>query len=221
MGQPVRPLLVLVVTACALLLAGCQMLAAIGVLFAPRQWQQAEFQFTEGNLAIIIDYARPAQMNPVFDQNLHKQLVEHLRTNKVSSRVVPHDDVTELRQKNRDFSSWSVQRAGRALEADQVLCIRILDLQARPTAGQAVITPEVALTLKVISVNQPAVHARLWPERDAEPDGRQVTHHRQPFEPESAELIDRETAKLARETAYYVARHFYRYDTEENPPREP
>ncbi|MGD8454391.1 MAG: hypothetical protein PVJ57_21465 [Phycisphaerae bacterium] len=220
MRRPARLLLLLLMAAAAPL-AGCKMVAALGVLFAPRQWQDPEFKFTEGQLAILIDYARPAQMNPVFDLNLHKQLSDLLRTNKVPSRIVPYDDVTALRQKNSDFSSWSIQRTGSALKADQVLCIRILDLQALPNANQAVLAPEATLTLKVIGVNEPTVHARLWPDRDAEPDGRQVTHHRQPFEPETAELIDRETAKLARETAYYVARHFYRYDAEENPPREP
>ena len=45
-----------------------------------------------------------------------------------------------------------------------------------------------------------------------------MAHSRQPKEVEGRDVIDTEAAKLARETAYFVARHFHKYDLEVKPP---
>jgi len=204
-----------------LALVGCRAMAGLGILFSPRQIQKAEFELTPGRLALVIDHAHAGQADPVFDLNLHNRLVELFRDNNVPARVVPYDEVVRLRQANRDFSSWSIQRAGRRLNAEQVLYVRIEDLRLRPSSDDPVITPEVGLNVKVIGVREPTVHARLWPDKDAETEGRWLTHRRQPKEVENRDVIDAEAAKLARETAYYVARHFHKYDLEVKPPREP
>jgi hypothetical protein len=42
--------------------------------------------------------------------------------------VVPLEEVVRLQRANADFASWSLQKIGRSLDADQVLNIRIQEL---------------------------------------------------------------------------------------------
>jgi len=207
--------------ALGLMLVGCRALAALGVLVTPPKMQKAEVELTAGGLAIVTDYARPGQVNPVFDSTLHRRIEELLRDNKVASRVVPYDEVVRLQQANPDFGTWSVQRVGRELGAEQVLHLRIDDLRLRETPGDPVVTPSVELHAKVVAAGESATQARAWPDRKAEPEGRRVNHSRPAHEADTRDAIDAETAKLAREAAYLVARHFYEYDTEDSLPREP
>ena len=202
-----------------LALTGCGMMRGFAYLFAPRQIQKPEFVPTEGRLAIVLDAARPRLANPVFEVNLHKKIVAYFRENGVKCQVVPYEDVMELQQATPNFQTWSIQKIGRRLGAAQVLYVRVEQLQLGDLSD-AVFTPSVELRVKVIGVQDPSVHARLWPRADEDPDGREVTHQRSPVEAESLEIIDSETAKLARETAYYVARFFHKYDLEDNPPHE-
>jgi hypothetical protein len=212
-------LIVMLVLGLPLALAGCKPIAALGILMSPRQWQKAEFELTTGRLAIVMDSARATEANPVFERTLHEGIAEYLRDNKVPSHVIPYDDVIRLRQAHADFASWSLQRIGRELDADQVLSVQIDRLRARPATNPPVVSPHVELRLKVVGVSDAG--PRLWPDKNADPNGRTVTHDRQAREADTVDAIDTETTKLARETAYYVARYFYKYDTEENPPREP
>jgi hypothetical protein len=205
----------------ALMSAGCKLIGGLGVLLSPPQIQKPEFEPTAGRLAIVIDYAHGVQSNPVFDVSLHTRLVELFRENKAPSEIVPYEDVVQLRQANADFATWSVQRIGRELNAEQVLLVRVSQLRLRATDKDLIMTPHVDLHLKVIGVNKADGSARLWPDKDADPDGRVVSHDRHSKEADSVDLIDTETAKLARETAYYAGRYFYKYDKEEKPPHEP
>ena len=203
-----------------LILSGCKIAAAIGLLTMPPQIEKAEYELTEGRLAIVMDCVRPEQADPVFETALHKQIVKLFRENKIPCQIVPYENVIELKQAQPDYRAWSLQKIGRKLGADQILYLRIEQLRLRSRAD-VVVTPHVEMRIKLIGTQEPAVHARLWPGGDAEPDGRMITHQRSPVEVENPELMDSETTKLARETAYYVARHFHEYDTEINPPREP
>lgn len=204
-----------------LTLVGCKQVGSLLVLFSPPQIQKPEFELTTGRLAIVTDYARPAQTNPVFDLNLYNRIFAQFRENEVPCQIVPYGDVVRLRQSNPEFAKWSVQEIGRRLNAEQVLYLRIEQFQLLRSPRDPIITPRVALRVKVVGVHEPSVHARLWPERDADPDGRTVTHTRPPKEAGDFELSDAETAKLARETAHFVARFFHKYDLEVKPPHEP
>ncbi len=204
------------------LLCGCKLVGSLAVLLSPPQMQKPDFEPTTGRLAIFIDYARGVPSNPVFDVALYNRLDELFRNNKVPSELVPYEDVVQLRQSNPDFANWSVQKIGRELKAEQVLLIHVDQLRLRAAEGDPIMSPHVTLHLKVISVDKTAdKSARVWPDKNTEPDGREVARDRQPKETDSVELIDAEATKLARETAYYVGRNFYKFDLEEKPPREP
>lgn len=216
-----RSLALVLLVLAPLTLCGCNLIGPLLVLTAPPQIAKTEFELTDGRLAIVIDTARVGQANPVFDLALHKRIVELFRDNKVPSQVVPYDEVVQLKQAHPDYRQWSVQKIGRTLDAAQVLYLRIEQLRLRSDPTDPVIQLSTKLRVKVIGVSAPATHARLWPDKDQEMDGREVAHSRPPREADSLDIIDAETTKLARETAYYVARFFHKYDKETNPPREP
>lgn len=199
---------------------GCRAIGALGVLLAPRQIEKPVHEFGTSRVAIVIDYAQPQQSSPVFDRNLYNRIRERFRENEVQAELVTWDDFMRLRQREAEFSDWSVQRIGRGLDADTVLYLRIEELALYTAPGDPIIAPRVTMLIKVIDANAPAAHARLWPDADQEPDGFRLSHDRQQREAGNVTELDAEMAKLARETAYYVARLFHEYDREEFAPRE-
>jgi hypothetical protein len=201
--------------------AGCkQIIGAVGYYFRPRQIQKPQYEFTAGTrVAMVIDAARPGDENPVFNQALHERVVEMLREGKSHATVLPLSAITDLRRANPDFDNWSVQKIGRALQADEVLYIKIDRLVIRQTPDHPVLTPTVEARMKVISASQPPVHARLWPQAK---EGHPVHCARQITEAADAnpEAADIEARKLGHDTAYYAAMPFIEVDLEENPPVE-
>ncbi|TWT44606.1 hypothetical protein RAS1_10210 [Phycisphaerae bacterium RAS1] len=197
-------------------LAGCSALRALAYYLSPPQIQKAAYKLTEGRLAIVIDYAHAEDENPVFSRRLHDAITGLFRDHKVKSQVISFDDVLSLRQVNRDYSSWTIQRIGRELEADEVLYLRVTRLQFQEEPGHPVVAASAALGVKVIGTQQDEAHARLWPE---ERDGKSVTCSRPPLEA-ARETIDIEAAKLATDTSHFVGGFFYDTDLEEKPPKE-
>jgi hypothetical protein len=197
---------------------GCNILGPIAYYLGPRRIQKAEFKLTAGRLAVVIEAARPEQDNPVFNQALFGKLTEIFRTRKIQSELVPHREVLELRQANPDFAKWSLQRIGRELRAEQVLYLRIENLQLRETPDHPLVTPEISLRSKVVDVRAPTPHARLWPE---EAEGRAISCKRPSKEATDAEVIDTEAWKLAHDIAHLVSYPFFDVDLEEPTPREP
>ena len=197
--------------------AGCKQLASIAYYAGPRRIQPAEFKLGEGRLAVVIETVYPEQDNPVFNQALFDKLVEIFRENKVKGEVVPLRELLELRQRHADFSRWSLQRIGRELKAEQVLYLRLEELRLRETPDHPLVSPKVSVRIKVVGVQAPSVHARLWPE---ETEGRTIICERQPQEASDPQVIDSEALKLARDTAYLVAQPFHDVDLEEPTPKE-
>jgi hypothetical protein len=213
-----RPALTLLIGT-AILATGCKQIATIGILTSPRQIQKAEFAFSERRLAIFIESARPGEANPVFNEALHAKLIEIFRVEGVTQNVVPYDQVARLRTANPDFSRWSLQRIGRTLGADQVLYVRIESLHMQAAPDHPLLEPEVRLRFKVIGVDEAPDTARQWPGRD-EPRGRVAECKRQAREATDSIVVDAETVKLAKDTAYYVAAPFHDVDLEEKFPQE-
>lgn len=197
---------------------GCNILGPAAYYLGPRRIQKAEFKLTEGRLAVVIEAVRPEQDNPVFNQALFDKLAEIFREQKIESALVSHREVLELRQAHPDFEKWSLQRIGRELRAEQVLYLRIENLQLRETPDHPLVTPEISLCSKVVGVHAPTPHARLWPE---EAEGRAISCKRPSKEATDTEVVDTEAWKLAHDTAHLVSHPFFDVDLEERTPREP
>jgi hypothetical protein len=199
---------------------GCKYVAAATYLFGPPQVQKAEFKLTDGRLVVLVEMVHPDQDNPVFRQALQDKLVEIFRDNKVRSKIVPEEEILRLRQQNRDFSRWSLQKVGQRLDARQVLYVRVERLQLREEAGSPLLSPLVVMRLKVVDPRAQADQARLWPGK-SELDGREVERARPGLEAADTVAIDAEAAKLGKDAAYIVAMPFYDVDLEKKTPWEP
>jgi hypothetical protein len=203
------------------LAAGCNILAPAAYYFRPRQIQRAEYEFpADSRVALVIEAAQPQYENPVFNGALYERVVRMLEEGKSKATVLGLQAVSDLRRANPDFDKWSLQRIGRALQADHVLHIRIDRLVIRQTPDYPILTPAVDLRMKLIGVSQPGVHARLWPQAK---EGHPVSYSRQTTEaadtgPDAADI---EARKLAYDTAYYVTMPFIDVDLEQPPPVEP
>lgn len=209
-----RPLGALVATAALLAATGCNILGPLGYLFAPPQIKKADFKLTKGRLLVLVEYARPEDENPVFTQAFRERLAELLRERKVNDQLVPYAEFARMQQEREDFDQWSVQRVGRALQAEQVLYVRVTRLTLRPAPDYPLLEPEVRLALKVIGMSDDPKAARLWPP-GSEREGHTLERARPPQEAMDARGLDAETRKLARDAAQLVVMPFYDVDTEE------
>jgi len=200
--------------------AGCNLFAPIAYYLRPREIQKPQYEFPgDSRVAIVIEAAQPRDENPVFNQALHERAVEMLREGKSKATILPLRAVSDLRRANPDFDQWSLQKIGRALQADHVLYIRIDRLLIRQSPDYPILTPTIDLRMKLIGVSQPPIHARLWPEAK---EGHPVSCARQTTEAtdSGANAVDAEARKLAYDTAYYVTMPFIEVDLEQPPPVE-
>ncbi|MBU0616492.1 MAG: hypothetical protein KKI02_02120 [Planctomycetes bacterium] len=200
--------------------AGCNIFAPIAYYLRPPQIQKPQYEFPpDSPVAIVIEARDPRYENPVFNEALHERMVTMLRDGKSQATILPLREVTDLRQANADFAKWSLQRIGRTLRADHVLYIKIDRLVIHPSPEYPILAPEVDLHIKLIGVNEPAVHARIWPEAK---EGHAVSCRRQVAEaadtnPDAADIEGR---KLGYDTAYWVTMPFIKVDLEKRPPVE-
>lgn len=200
-------------------LAGCNILGPIAYYLGPPRIQKAEFTFpASGRVAVVVDYVRREQENPVFSQALVEKLIEIFRDRKSSTRLVPPEELLDLRKRHRDFPDWSLQRIGRELEAEQVLCLRVEDLTLRVAPDDPVVYPRVVLRAMVIGTDRPPDRPRLWPD---DPEGREVPCSRPPQEAAGMNAHDQAAIKLASDTAHILATLFFDTDLEQPVPREP
>jgi hypothetical protein len=201
-------------------LTACNIVSLISYYFSPPQIQPAEFKLTDGRLAVLIEVAHAEQDNPIFAQALCERLAEVFRDHGVRSQLVPQEEIYRLRQQNRDFLKWSVQKVGRCLNAKQVLYARVEELRLRESPDVPVLQPLVQMRLRVVDPAAPADKAQLWP-GPQERQGRAVSRARPERLAEDAIAIDEEAAKLGKDAAYLVAGPFYDVDLEKKTPWEP
>ena len=200
--------------------AGCNIFAPIAYYLRPPQIQKPQYEFPpDARVAVVIEARNPRYENPVFDRALHERGGTMLRDGKSHATILPLQQVAELRHSNPDFAKWSLQRIGRELGADHVLHVKVDRLVIHPSPEYPILTPEVDLHLKLISVHEPAVHARVWPEAK---EGHPVSCRRQVAEaadtnPDAADI---EARKLGHDTAYWVTMPFIKVDLEKRPPVE-
>lgn len=202
------------------LLCGCNIVGPLLVLTAPPQIQPAEVELTKSRLALVIEYASAGEESPVFTEAFRQRLTEVLREKQINERVIPRAEVLALRRDHADYPKWSIQKVGQALNAEQVLYVRVERLALRAAPEDPVLAPEVRLRMKLIAPWQTGRAARLWPP-SAEREGREIYRARPMREAGDAFVLDEELAKLGREAAWLAAKPFYKVDLEEKDSWEP
>lgn len=203
----------------ATLVVGCNWIGAAAYYLGPRRMQKPEHTLTTQRLAIVVDRAPAVEENPIFERTLHETLEKIFEERKVKTQVIPQRELDDLRRDHPEYESWSLQRVGRELNAEEVLNLYVDELRFREVPDHPVIEPRVRMRAKVIGVSQPPDKARLWPASGAEV--RPVVCSRDTKAADSQRVLDEESAKLAKDTAQIVATFFYQVDLDEKTPREP
>lgn len=209
------PLLALL-CACALL-AGCNIVKGFSYFFSPERVAKAEHKLETGKLAVVIDPARPDEVNPVFEQALVQKLQEIFSEKKSKIEFVPYAEIMALRQQHEDFGKWPIQRIGHELGADYVLYLRQDKLSSHSSPSHPLLEPSVLLRAKLIETDKPPEQARVWP---PEKEGREVACSRQTQQATGIDLVDSEMAKLGKDTAWLVVIPFFDTSEEVKPPVE-
>lgn len=199
------------------LLSGCGWIGAIAYYLRPPKKIDPEFKLTTGKVAIMIDFARPSEENPLFTKAFFDRFVENLETAKAPIDAIPLEQVARLRQNNADFGKWGVQRIGRELKAEQVIYIRVARLQLEESPGAPVVEPRIAGSIVVIGVDAPSDKPRLWPDSV---EGREISAARQIREIVDQRTVDEEAIKLGKDLANTLARSFHEYDSEDKLEKE-
>lgn len=202
----------------AALLSGCASFGSILYFIAPRQWVEPEYEFTGGKLLVLVENAQPNTENPVFTRGLISGFSKSLDENDVEITVMPFEKIQALRQRHRDFGTWSLQRVGRETNANYVLYVKVNQIVMLPTPDAPLVTPGVQLTSRLINVDVPDEDAVAWPTGSRERDGRELEYTRQPREVINNGTLDREARNLGLDVGYQIAQYFYKYDAEEPPP---
>ncbi len=208
------PLLTCGLIAIAFSTVGCNVFGPIAYMLGPRRIEKAEFTFATGPLGIFIEFARAGDEMPNFERELHDKLIEVFAERKISTNVVPYRDMIRLARDHRDFASWNQQQIARAVGADQLLYVRIMELRVRQSPDHPLLEPMCRVQWKVIDANTPA-RPRIWPVEDS---SREVVVTRQVEEATTRERADIALAKLAFDTAQMMALPFYDVDLEERTP---
>ena len=210
-----RRLTVLSLLALLAAISGCRALGSLLYFAAPRQWVEPEYVFEPGKLLVLIEPVLAADENPVVNYAMLKRLDVVFKAQKVPAEVLSYERTQILKQSNPEFGQWSLQRVGRAAEAQYVLYLRISDLRLVEAPDDPLVSPRMALHAKLVSVDAPDADAVVWPDARKEREGRAFTYSRPPQERTGAEIVDREARNLGYDVAERLARYFYKFDAEE------
>ncbi len=134
---------------------------------------EAEFEFTDQPVAIIVDDFQEHVYWPEATAVLAKHVAEELKRVKAAQRIVAARRATRLRQANPDFDERSTREIGELLGADQVVAIEVRSFQATVDPAQAHSAALMSVAVKVINVleKEHRSKVRLWPKS---PDGKLV-----------------------------------------------
>ncbi len=202
-------------------LTGCgqQIGALLYISGAYKETTPTQVEMEPGSqLAMLVDYANPDQVNPIFARTLQSRFERLLTEQKVDVRVVPFGDVVRARSREADFDKWPISRVGRQMNADYVMYVRVTSLRLQRTPDVPLLEPSVSARMKVIAVDAPDSSARLWPE--GEKDGKLFEVNRAAREFSHPDEVDHEATRLARELAWHLSRPFHKHDPEDKPPLE-
>lgn len=204
---------------CAALASGCQLLGAASYYLGPHRVQPPEYKLpADARVAVVFESMQPSQQHPVVIRAIHERLAKHMKEHKETqaARLVSFENTLRVRREP-GFSSWSVQRIGRELDATHVLYVEIEEFRGRMEPEVPVVMPLLKLRFKLIATDAEPDKARVWP---PERDGRELTMTRPAEDVTDSFGEDRALRKLGYDTAYFLCAPFIEVDLESAPPRE-
>lgn len=198
--------------ACALLLglavAGCSVPGALLYKFAGPPAIPARYNVPKTPLLVLVENAHSGAIAIPETDALAQVIYEDLRENKVAPLIDP-DKVHELRDHNPiTFAKMSIAEIGQRVGAQQVLYIRVhqLDIEAPPASD--VVRLKIGAKIRIVEA---AIARTTWPD-SGDTEAFEVETPWQRIEPgTSRSSLNQE---ILRESGEEIARWFYAYKPE-------
>ncbi len=163
---------IIVILAFVLTLPGCGQsggaaLFMLGLFERPEV--EAEFEFGEGLVAILVDDPFDTCFWSELPHELTKAMVAEMDDTDAAEKLVSPSKITRLRQLTPDFEDRGAREIGKLLEADEVLWLEIQSFHASVDPEDVARAARISIVIKVINANEEKdrTKVRLWPDSPA------------------------------------------------------
>jgi len=195
--------------------AGCQQLAAMVAVTAGGETTPAEYKFTEGQLAILIDDTEQLGMSPDAMRMVHDDIARRLEEHKIKVSIIPYSELQRLRAAESDFEEMSIRLVGEKLGADQVLYVDIKYWALKENPNDQYFKGSCSAGIRVCSTERKR-DVRLWPSAPNEHD-KTVTVKTDPRLDDAGSAESEISRQLAGKLAARIAQHFYSFRPMDEP----
>lgn len=201
-------------TAClfaSLLIPGCgystgEFLFMTGLFNRPTV--KAEFKFSDGPVAIVVDDFQEHCHWPEAKDALAKHIAKELKEHNVVRKLIPQSKTRRLRQTRSNYDELPTREIGELLGAQHVLAIQVEVFRASLDPFEASGAAHMTVTAKVINVLEKKNRSkvRVWPKSPAgKPHFAELSASEVTTEKKRAAILNALTAKLAKK----IVRNFY------------
>ncbi len=179
----------------------------------PRNKTQAQFELSQGKVAILIDDPYGSLPRSDLATRLHQTLAGELTRHEAAVSVVPVGQIARVESQARGSQPLSVRAVGEQVEADQVVHVTIVSYSLGEQAEHGLYKGQAKAIVKVCSTER-RPDVRLWPKSG---DGyvlevRQPGHQVEQWG--SADASEAYGEAMADRLAQRIAMLFYEHLTE-------
>jgi hypothetical protein len=184
---------------------GCAGIAWMAMAFAPDKTVRARYELPDDAAAVVfVDDVGLTGGYETLKTELAKRIGDRLETHDLVDRVVPYEQLVWLRAGEPGFDRLSIAEVGQRVGADVVLYVHLDDVELVRPDNPLGMEARLAVTVKVIDVDQ----GRVFPEDMPEGHPLEAVTHELPAPREDAMYLTEQTAVLTALAAQDVVNLF-------------
>jgi len=192
--------------------AGCNIVTPLAIILAPEPTMPAVYELQDRPTVVFIDDRRSLVSPSALRGVIADRVSQDLMTAEVVTTVISPRDAEAVARQNDDFDTFMpIAEIGRAVEAEQVIYVEMLDFRER--LDQYNPRPRGRCRLRVIDVTN---NVRLYPGPDTEEGYHVLEVEMADVNPEayrSRATSNQVARQLAEEIGDRVAKLFYEHRT--------
>ncbi|MDD4892133.1 MAG: hypothetical protein PHU85_19595 [Phycisphaerae bacterium] len=185
-----------------LLLGGCNIGAAIGLMFYDPQ-EKAEYKLAKGPLLVVVEDYAGSGGDPTIRYHLTRTISDQLTKEGVNKQIIPDKTLWDFQKSHPVSARWDERKLGKELKAEQVVHVQMEPYIVAPTATDPGEYARLAATVRVIDVE---TGDQLWP---LEGKGREVNFELPPADLHGVQPGAELKRDLAKGLGDKIAKLFY------------